>query len=445
MGIRSEHAMIPSRVMRQGASQVLVGNFNQTLVLDAIRRSKDGISRVELTESTGLSAQTVSNIARQLLDAGLIRVASRTPIARGKPRTKLALEPTGQYAIGVHLDPAVITYVILDLTGKTVAQVRQITPTTIDPVAIISEMAAEIDQLVTEAAIDRERIVGVGIAAPGPIDIEQGIVVDPPHLTGWKNVPLRDALHKALGLPVLLDKDVTAAAAAQKWVGGSQGDGSFLFFYIGTGVGAGVVLNDQVVRGSSYNLGEIGHMIADPDGPPCECGKPCGRRGCIGGTSQASYLVQLGIDAGVLNPSKINFGDRQQLEAALADLSQAAVKGDEQAKLIMVAWADRVCNVVEDVANLLDLDRVVIGGPHWSSLAPFFDDDRRTAMNERFEVHKIHSFEVTGTYLGTDVGAVGAASLVLDRTFTAVSMDGARPNDDSTLRKCSHSAVVIQF
>lgn len=403
-----------SKVTRTAASQLRMGDFNQTVILDAIRRSRGGISRVELSEVTGLSAQSLTTIARQLIAAGLVREGSREPaIGRGKPRTLIRLDPEGQFAVGVHLDPAVITYVLLDLTGRTIAHVRRPTPKTAAPKPIIKRMAMEIDRLVEVSGIDRTRLVGVGIAAPGPIDIDRGIVVDPPNLDGWRHVPLRDALREAVGLPVLLDKDVTAAAAAQKWSSQGQADSAdFCFFYLGTGVGAGVVLHGEVVRGASYNVGEIGHFIADADGPDCECGK----RGCIGESSQPRYLVQQGVAAGVLEP--VDPTDRQGLEQAVQLLLAAATEGDSAAQGVVGTLVTRIISVAADLANLLDLELVIFGGPRWVGLEPFFDAQRAHDLDRLFAARKIHRLALAGTDLGADVGAVGAATLVLDHTFS---------------------------
>jgi len=387
-----------------------VGGFNDAVVLDSIRRAAQ-LSRVELAAATGLSGQAISNITRRLLDAGLLREAGRQKSAGlGKPRTLLELEPTGQYAVGVHLDPAVVTVVVLDLTGEVVARRSVGTPHTDDPDVLIDGIAATIEDVITEAGAPRDRVTGVGIAAPGPIDVERGVVVDPPNLSAWHLVPLRDELRERIGLPVLLDKDVTAAASAEKWAGGG---GSFVFFYLGTGVGAGLVIGDEVVRGSSSNVGEIGHVIVDPDGPVCYCG----RRGCVGETSQPRYLVQQAVQAGVLAQG-IDLDDRAAVDAAFAELCSAAGQGPGLAREIIATLAERIAKVVEDIANLLDLERVVFGGPHWEQLAPLFGDAVRSALEERFLVRAVHPFEVAGTALGVDVGAIGAASLVLDQTFS---------------------------
>jgi len=410
------------QLVRRGTNLDRVGGFNDAVVLDAIRRSEQ-LSRVELAEATGLSGQAISNIARRLLDAGLVREAGRLRGAGlGKPRTLLELEPTGRYAVGVHLDPSVVTVVLLDLTGEVVAR-RPVDQYADDPGLLIDGIAKTIEEVIAEAGAPRDRVTGVGIAAPGPIDVERGVVVDPPNLSTWHLVPLRDELAERTGLPIVLDKDVTAAASAERWAG--QG-GSFVFFYLGTGVGAGLVIGDEVVRGSSSNVGEIGHVIVDPDGPLCYCG----RRGCVGEASQPRFLVQQGVQAEVLADG-IDLDDRQAVEAAFSRLCALAADGSASAREIVTALAERIAKVVEDIANLLDLERVVFGGPHWEQLAPVLDAAVREALEGRFLLRAVHPFEVTGTALGVDVGAIGAASLVLDRTFSpdpslGLTLDGER-------------------
>ncbi len=409
-GPEQQWAAIAPAPARRAASQGRIADYNQTVILDAVRRSADGVSRVELAAATGLSAQAVTNIVRQLIAVGLIAEGRRAPIARGKPRTMLHLNPDGQYAVGVHLDPAVITYVVLNLVGETLAHARQPTPTVADPAAVTAGMADRIDKLVAEAGIARDRIVGVGIAAPGPIDVGRGVIVDPPNLAGWQDVPLRDAVRTAVGLPVLLDKDVTAAAAAEKWHGTGA---NFLFFYLGTGVGAGLVLNNEVFRGASSNSGQIGNLIVENDGLPC----PCGYRGCLGEGSQPQRLVHEAISVGALEAG-VDLEDRQQVEAALAELARRAMAGQPAALGVMERLVSRLLKAAEDIALMLDLDRVVFGGPHWSLIAPLFTDDRLAVLRHRFGRQSTHLLQVLGSRIGEDVGAVGAASLVLDHTFS---------------------------
>lgn len=389
-----------------------MGDFNLTVILDAIRRSASGLSRVELAQIVGLSPQTISNISRRLLDQNLIYEAGKEGTGPGKPRTMLRLNASGRYAIGVHLDPAVTTFVVLDLVGAVVRHSKIKTPAGNDPSAVIDTIAAEIQQLVTDSGVDPARIAGLGVASPGPIDLNEGTVVDPPLLLGWDRVPLRDALAAATGLSTLVDKDVTSAAVAETWAGGPSGAGSFIFMYMGTGIGCGIVLNDEVVRGTSGNAGEIGHIVVDPGGAPCDCGL----RGCVKSTCIPQVLVAQGVEAGVLDSSLLATNG-PAIQESFAKLCDAASAGDQRAVDIIERSAVLLARAVSVVTNTLDVDRVVFGGPFWTGLSEPYLALIPDLVRENSATRKIHAIEVVGTGVGEDVGAIGAASLVLEHTL----------------------------
>ncbi|MET1021101.1 MAG: ROK family transcriptional regulator [Arthrobacter sp.] len=397
---------------RRGTNLPRMGDFNLTVILDAIRRSPAGLSRVELAQIVGLSPQTISNISRRLLDQNLIYEAGKEGSGPGKPRTMLRLNSSGMYAVGVHLDPAVTTFVVLNLVGEAVKHSRIKTPAGTDPGAVIATIAAEIRQLIADSGVDPVRIAGLGIASPGPIDLEEGTVVDPPLLLGWDRVPLRDALAEATGLSTLVDKDVTSAAVAETWAGGPSGAGSFVFMYMGTGIGCGIVLNDEVVRGTSGNAGEIGHIIVDPDGPPCDCGM----RGCIKSSCIPQVLLAQAVEAGVL-AGPLSAVSGSALQDSFAELCAAAEAGDQRARDIIDHSAVLVARAVSTVTNVLDVDRVVFGGPFWSCLSGPYLAIIPGLVAAASATRKIHAIEVVGTGVGEDVGAVGAACLVLEHTL----------------------------
>lgn len=403
----------PPAGMRRGTNLPAMGDFNQSVILDAVRRSQTGLSRVELAAATGLSAQTISNICRRLLSGELIEEAGKEISGPGKPRTMLRLNPRGRYALGVHLDPTVMTFVLLDLAGTVVARARRPTPTSPDPTIVIAGLVAELTDLIAVSGVSRDRIGGVGIAAPGPIDRMRGTIVDPPHLMGWHHVALRDALAVGVGLPATLDKDVTAAAIAEMWAGGPSGVGSFVFFYLGTGIGAGLVVKDEVVRGSSDNAGEIGHIVTDPDGPPCICGL----RGCVLVTCMPQALV-LEAQQGGLFGARATSLDTFSLDERFTQLCDAAAAGNTVATDILDRSAVRLSKAVSVVANMIDLDRVVFGGPFWTRLSHHYMRRIPTLLDELRATSSIHRITVMGTGVGEDVAAVGAAGLVLDKTLS---------------------------
>lgn len=400
--------------MRRGSNLGQLGEFNQRVILDSIRRATEGVSRIELAHSTGLTTQTISNIVRRLLDQRLIREDRTSSNGPGKPRIVLELEAGTLYAIGVHIDPAIITFVLLDLRGTVVARATRNMPATPEPTKIVRMMASSIDALVADATIDRSKVLGIGIASPGPIDERQGIVVGPPLLEGWTAVPLRSALHEATRLPVLLDKDATAAAVAELWFGSHPDRPSFAFIYLGTGIGAGLVLDNAVVRGSYNNLGEIGHLCAGEDGPPCECG----RADCVGAATSPRTLVNQAIAAGLLGPDSLDMNRPREVRRAYRTLCKLANSSDSDACRIIDGAARKLGRAIEDIANMLDLDQVVFGGPMWTPIGDRILAELGPVLKRRFVATAIHDVELLGSRLGDDVGAIGAASLILDHRLS---------------------------
>lgn len=399
--------------MPRGSNLERVSTFNQAVVLDHVRRSDSSLSRVELVRITGLSTQTVSNIVRKLLDLGLINETGKISGRTGKPRTVLNIDPSSRFAVGIHLDPSVITFVLLDLAGSVVARSHVPIQSVADPDTTIQKMTSAVDSLVHQAGISRDRVLGVGIASPGPIDQQRGAVVGPPQLKGWDRVELRASLQQATGFPVFLDKDATAAAHAELWISEDRTAQHFAFIYLGTGMGSGLVNNGEVVRGSSNNVGEIGHFSTGPGGPRCGCG----RTGCVGLAIMPAYLVGEGVATGVID-EPFDDSDLQAIAAQFRQLAAQADTGDARAAKILDGAAARLAWAVEDIANLVDVDRIVFGGPSWSPISKRYLGILRSTLANRLAVGSIHQVQVTGSLLGEDIAAVGAACIVLDHALS---------------------------
>jgi predicted NBD/HSP70 family sugar kinase len=408
---------------RRGANLPSIGGFNRTVVLDAVRRSPDGLSRVELAGRTGLSAQTVSNVTRFLIDAGMIVESGTIVSGRGKPRTILRLEPGSRFAVGVHVDPAVVTYVLLDLAGTVVASTTTSTPTADDPEQVIRTMASAIQGLVASAEVDSDAVLGVGIASPGPIDVDAGIVVDPPFLPRWRDVPLRDALAEATGHPVLLEKDVTAAAVGEMFLAGESSARNFAFVYFGTGFGVGLVVDHEPVRGTGANAGDAGHLMVDqgslagtPDGH--------GDRGEVGAAVAPERLVRIAASRGLdLADAAAPTGVDGAVGAGAVDRAwdalAAAIDDGDPTALGLAAEAGTVMGrAAVVIVNLLDIDRVVFGGPFWSRIAAAALPAAREAITGSPILVPKHPVTVVETDRGADVAAVGAACLVLDAALS---------------------------
>ncbi|MFI2366914.1 ROK family protein [Streptomyces sp. NPDC018833] len=348
-----------------GANLPALRSHNAALVLDLLRTAgKAGISRIELAERTGLTPQAVSKIVGRLREEGLAAEAGRRASTGGKPRTVLRLLPSAGHAVGLHLDRDELTAVLLDLSGTRIATRTAPLDLGAGADAVLAGAAAEVWKLVAAAGGGGgPRVLGVGVAMPGPLDHSTGV---PHRVTGfpeWDGYPLRDALATRLRLPVVLDKDTNAAALGLALRG--PGD-SFAYLHLGTGLGAGLVLGGELYRGARTGAGEFGHQVVQLDGPVCDCGN----RGCI----EALCLA-------------------------------AVARGD-------IAGAARVLGVgAANLVELLDIDRVLLGGRVVAAVEEDFVRGVAAVLAVRSRV------PVATAGGGTHAVAEGAAQLVLAPVF----------------------------
>ncbi|MGP4016623.1 ROK family transcriptional regulator [Saccharopolyspora sp. 5N708] len=389
----------------QGTNLPRVGGFNRAVVLDTIRQHGE-VSRVELAQRTGLTAQTMSNIVRALIDDGLVTENGHAPSTGGKRRVLLKVVPDAYSAIGLHLDPERITGVLLDLAGGVRLRSRRRVPDDASPEAVAVALARTSQQLVRRSGIADGRVLGVGLAVPGPLDAAHRRVLAPPNLAGWTEVALADIVEERAGLPVVMDNDATAAAIGERWAGCADRAGSFVYVYLGSGVGVGVVLGDQVHRGVSNNAGEIGHVHSG-GGRECHCGK----RGCL-----EAYCSMRAIVADWRAASRQS--DGESVAAAYERLCRLAADGDATAVRVLRVAATRLGHALASVVSVLDVDRVVLGGPALRHVAELVRSRVAKVVEAQVWAPKIRPVRVETALIGEDAGAVGAASLVLDHAYS---------------------------
>lgn len=396
----------------RGSNLPAVGTYNQALILDLIRRAPDGLSRVELSEQTGLSAQTLTNVTRRLAAEGFIVEAGKVSSGPGKPRTILTLDRSARYALGVHLDPAVTTVVLVDLAGR-VLEHRELAPQGDDRGAQLARIAATVRALV-DTLDEPSRALGIGIAAPGPLDVEHGRLINPPLLPEWSDAPILADLSAATGLAALMEKDVIAAMLGELWVTPTGELDDALFLYFGAGVGVGLSVANTPLRGNTANAGNIAHLIVDPDGPDC----PCGSRGCLGVALEPPTLL---ASAGLVTEGA--GWDGRDARTALDELCLRALDGEPRPRETLDRAAARLARTLVVLDNLLDLTDAVLGGPAWARLSPYLLPALLRELGDTAAVTTLRPITVRQSRLGTDVAAVGAACLVLDDAFRARPAD----------------------
>ncbi|MCS3842900.1 ROK family transcriptional regulator [Microbacterium sp. AK031] len=395
--------------MKRGSNMPAVGTYNQTLVLDIIRRSPSGVSRTELAELTGLSAQTLSNVARRLTVADLIVEGERVVTGPGKPRTLLRLNRSARFAVGIHLDPSIDTFVVVDLSGAVVAHMETPPDDADSSPELIAALAGSANALLKSADVPFDRVLGIGAAVPGPIDDATGMLLTPPLLPNWHHTRVRDLLIEATGLPVVVEKDVVAAMVGELWADADHALRDAALLYYGAGVGLGVAIDGDAVRGRTGNAGDIAHLSIDPSGPPCQCGQ----HGCLGVTVAPERLL---LEAGVTTSLDIPWG---AMHAAIDDLRTRAQGGDSRALAVCAHAAEVLARAIVLMNNMLDAGTFVIGGPVWSRLSELLEPRLRAVLPTIAQIATTRPLRLVEARLGTDLAAAGAACLVLDGAFTA--------------------------
>ncbi len=257
----------------RGTNQEFGRPYNRRIVLEAIRQYGP-IARGDIADRVGLTVQTVSNITRELEEQDFLLGTRTAKPMRGQPATSLSINPDGGYAIGLNITPVGIDAALVNLAGEIVASQSR------DRSCLTPNRAfAEIGKIVADFKIAKpgKRLLGIGLAMPGPFDVESMSFVGPTTLQGWKDVPIRDQLSAIAGCPAFIEVDHAAAALGERLYGAGRDFKDYYYLFFSIGLGGCMVHDGLPMRGSFNNAGEIGHIPMVPGGEPC----PCGNQGCL--------------------------------------------------------------------------------------------------------------------------------------------------------------------
>ncbi|MFQ6048400.1 MAG: ROK family protein [Phycisphaerae bacterium] len=308
---------------------------------------------------------------------------------------------TRQLFVGVDLGGTNIKAGLLDDQANLLARLSIATEAEHGPDHVIARIVQAIDQVLAQAGLPRQDVAGVGIGAPGAMSHKKGLIIAPPNLPGWHNVPLRDRVAALLGLPTVLENDANAAAWGEFWAGAGRGTDNMVMFTLGTGVGGGIIIDGQILRGAFDNAAELGHMIVKPGGRPCGCGQ----QGCLEAYSSAAATARRAIEA-------IQAGQDSSLKAGQPvesrHVEQAARAGDPLAERI---W-DEACYYLAiacvNVQHFCNPQRVVLAGGMIGAGAFLLDRVRKHFDQQTWTVAQDRP-EIALATLGNEAGLIGAA------------------------------------
>ena len=383
------------------------GPGSRALIVDLIR-SSGPISRVELVNATGLTQPTISNIVRRLIDDGVVRETGATVATGGKPRTLLVINSHALYGVGIHVAADGLTCVVTDTRGGTVG--RQLVASLPDgaPERVVAHLVALYRDVTHSLGLPMDGVAGLAVVGPGPVDVVGGRFVALPGLRRWSDLDLAAALTGHLGVPVLVDSDAGAAAIGEFWGRQVSRQRTFGCLYMNSGLGSGVVLDGALHRGATSNAGRIGHTTAVVDGLPCACGN----RGCLEQYVAPPALVSRARSTAGLS-GRLGISAEDPDSRAFDVLARAAIYGDKQARALIDESAALLAEGAVTLANLWDLDALVLAGPGFAVAGSIYVSEIRRRLTERAFSREIHGVQVDLSSNPRDSAAIGGAALVL--------------------------------
>ncbi|GGJ43434.1 ROK family transcriptional regulator [Deinococcus roseus] len=367
---------------------------NRRVVLEAIRLHHP-LSRADIARKTGLTLQAVSNIVAELADQGIVEVLGKKHGGRGQPSVQLQLRPDGAYSIGLHLDRDHVMGLILDLSGqvrhRVVHDIKYPHPHSTVP--LLLEM---VQMFKTLPGVDAQRIWGVGMALPAPVESERGLLLSPANFPGWDGFAFREELQQHFQLPLFLENDATAAAIGERWYGAGREHQDFFYIYFGLGIGGGMLLGNQPYHGGWGNTGEIGHIPVEKDGLPCSCGG----RGCL------ERYAGLGALYGQLEQAGLMVQHPQDLLALY-----------EQQHPVVLSWLEQAGEYlamgIVTLENLMNPEVVFLGGRLPDPLLAELISRIRQHSESRRMTGMVRHSALRQAALSFDAACYGAASLPL--------------------------------
>ena len=371
--------------------------FNRLRIVDFLRTNGTA-SRAELARRTGLSRSTVSTLVADLQRRGLVVERAGQFAGEGqpgRPAALLELDPTAAAAVGVDFDHDKIRVAVSDLSRSVLAEAAAAHDVDHDAQGALDLAAKLIEQTLAETGLERERLLGVGVALAGPIDHDKGALHPSDVLPGWADVDAARELEQRVELPAYVDNDANLGALAEVTLGAGRNARFAAYLSISSGIGAGMVVDGRPYHGHRGTAGEIGHVVVDPQGPICRCGN----RGCLETLASGPALLKL-------------VQDSREGELSVREMIELARDGDAGCRRAIADAGQVVGRVVAGLVNLFSPEMVVVGGD-LGEAGELLLDPLREAVRQNALPAAAEDLKVVAGELGERANLLGALALVL--------------------------------
>lgn len=379
-----------------------IKNFNKHSAVDLIRFATTGISRTDLAEEMGLTRAAVTLIVNDLLENGVILEAESRAIPNGRPPVVLEINPKRGLVAAVDMGATHVNIALADFSAKIIEETSFPFDIKQGPQVCLAEVRRILQELLDRYGISISEIMAVGVGVPGPVIKDAGMVMSPPIMPGWDRYPIRQTLEEAWGCPVSLNNDAELGALGEWAYGAGRGEKNLAFIKVGSGIGAGLIINQQIYGGTTGSAGEIGHITIEENGPLCTCGNHGCMEAFAGGNAiaiQARKMVQSGKRTLLSNIPLENITARE--------VAESARRGDLPSQEIIMRAGTFIGIAIAGVVNLFNPSAVIIGGGV-AQAGDLLTTSIRQAVRDRSLHASEQSVHITTAMLGQRSSLIGA-------------------------------------
>jgi predicted NBD/HSP70 family sugar kinase len=389
-------------VARPKIDRQVMRAHNRAVVLDVVRRSGP-VARTEVAQRTSLAKPTVSTIVDELLAEGVVHEVGvgKSTAAGGRPPTYLDFDVTRDAYVGVHIGVETTTVAVADGRGILVAECSRRSAIG-SPTRSLEHVEALLDEALAEAKVRRRTVRHATVVLPGLIERETGVCVLAPNL-GWRDVPVGKLFGDALQLPVTVWNTPHASAFAESRQGAARDVDTFVWLYVGPGVGSAIVQDGELVTGTRGFAGEIGHCRVTDDGPQCHCGK----YGCLETYTSAEGISKAAAAAGVPSRTK---------SPRLADVVRAARARHEGARRVLDDAGHMLGLGTSYLVGILNPELVVVGGESAEAFEFLLEPLRGALAQDALEAEQV---PVVASAIEGDAAVAGAVLLAFEAGLAA--------------------------
>ncbi len=377
-------------------------SVNKRMILDIIRFSPGGVSRAELARRMLLTRSAMTSIIADYTGMGLVDEIEIGSTTGGRRPVLLAIKPGYGKVVGVDMGATHLSMIVTDFSAHVLAEVERPLDITDGPERCLGQVDGVLNELLGSLGVPIDQVSAVCLGVPGPVEVDSGEVSSPPIMPGWDRYPLRQHLEKLWHVPVTVGNDAELGALGEWAYGAARGVNNLAYIKVGTGVGAGLMMDGRIYRGSTGCAGEIGHITVQENGPLCSCGN----RGCLEAMAGGQAIARKARQA-------VASGKRTELASIAADkllagtVALAAGRGDLVAQQIITEAGQYLGLAIASLVNLFNPDMVVIGGGV-AQLGDQLLDPIRNIVKERSLKSAFKAVHIRSAMLGRRASSMGA-------------------------------------